>query len=283
MRWYLWLLSATMAAGCETVRTAAEEPERPFTEGGSRVVEESKLGVAKPPATPVVGTRPGGPTAPVTDPDARAYLRQMRKGRDETVSKPLEKLVAGMKPPELTPQQRNRKKALLSEAARLMKEKRFGEALPLTEEALHIDPWDEDALRKHAECEKGVGVRLRLPNITVKPLKPGEKAARKGTNGRPAAPKGVGGDLARSFAEAEKLLEAGELRKAQAAFIAVMEAASWSKDPQAADYWRMAKERAKEIDRKLSEEQPEKKKNKDDATPKKTSDDRPSPSEEHTR
>jgi len=220
---------------------SAVVPERPFTEGEAKVMLEKDVPRAEGPK--VASSTGGGPTEPVLDPESASILEEYRKSWQQQVEKPLERLIAGLKRPSLTEEQKKRRDGLLLRARELMLQKRYGDAQRLLDEALRMDPLNEEANKLWTQCAKNVRRNIeippiRAPKIEVTPHQPSH----------PAPPPSPEADPFETlWKEAERLRAAGKVKDAKTLYQALMDHALWSKDPRAPEYYRRARKRLVEL------------------------------------
>ena len=208
-----------------------------FREGAESVVAERS----------VPGHRPPPQKEEKPSPALSEYLKEIRKSHMETV-RGFDTLLSGV---EEAGGVRNRK-TLLQRAEEAMKVKRYADAVEIYLTLLRANPWDKEALKGYQKACRLSRRRLVMPTPRIKPP---TTAHPKRTEPNPTPQKRASSHLQHLYEQAEQAYKSGDFKKAELLYMQLVSEAVGSTDPKAPFYYRLAKERIKELSKKAKEKQ----------------------------
>ncbi|RKY15247.1 MAG: hypothetical protein DRP82_02160 [Planctomycetota bacterium] len=206
-----------------------------FREGAEAVVAEKS----------VPGHRLPPPKEKSPSPAVARYLKEIRESHKEAV-KSFETLLSRT---EGTGAVKNRE-SLLRRAEEAMKAKRYADAVEIYLTLLRADPWDKEALKGYQKACRLSRRRLVMPSLRIKRV---AAVQSKRTKARPSTQKAAASTLQPLYEQAEQAYKSGDFRKAELLYMQLVSEAVGSTDPKAPLYYRLAKERIKELSKKAKE------------------------------
>jgi len=209
-----------------------------FREGAESVVAEKS----------VPGHRLPPPKEKSSSPILSKYLKKVRESHKGTVGS-FEALLSRI---EGVRGVRNRE-TLLRRAEEAMKAKRYADAVGIYLKLLRANPWDKDALKGYQKACRLSRHRLVMPTPKIKPSRTAHsKMARPRTSAQERATSA----LQPLYEQAEQAYKSGNFKKAELLYMQLLSEAVGSTDPKSSIYYRLAKERIKELSQKAKEKQP---------------------------
>ena len=238
MRSAMLLILCGCAGAMAPNQTSSAPPTLGFREGAESVVAEKS----------VPGHRLPPPKEKKPSPALSKYLKEIREAHKQTI-KGFETLLSRV---EKAGGVKDRN-ALLQRAEEAMKAKRYADAVQIYLALLRANPWDKDALKGYQKACRLSRRRLVMPTPKVKPS---TTTHPKRTETHPPSQKTVSSPLQTLYEQAEQAYKSGDFKKAELLYMQLVSEAVGSTDPKAPLFYRLAKERIKELSKKTKEKQP---------------------------
>jgi len=235
------MLCGCVAASSSTPTTFLVSEEPSVREGKELVLQE----------TSIPGHRMALPQKRQGSPALSSFLEEMKKLHGQKQTDAFEKLLSRVS----NPNKGVDKASLMRRAEEAMKAKRYKDAVDIYLEILKSDPWDKEALAGYQKATRLSRQRLVIPTTkpTAKPPSTPPTAPPAKSASQPPKPQPT--SLQSLFDKAEEAYRARRWNEAELLFMQLLTEAMASTDPKAVHFYKVAKERIKELSRK-KEKQP---------------------------